>query len=78
MQGRRVSTFADASQPGDYCLMRSGALWVILPSGIHGRIDPEEWTITEEEDGTITVDPSIHDAPDGWHGWLRHGVWTSA
>lgn len=38
-------------------------------------------TFTEEDDGTLTVEPSIsnltssgeHD--DGWHGYLEHGVW---
>lgn len=26
---------------------------------------------------TITVSPSIWDTPQGWHGWLEHGVWRS-
>lgn len=34
-------------------------------------------TVTEHEDGTITVSPSIFDAPDGWHGFLERGVWRS-
>ena len=34
-------------------------------------------TITEEPDGTVTVEPSIADEGVGsWHGWLRKGVWT--
>lgn len=78
MQGRRVSGVVELKQPGDYCVMRSGALWVVLPSGVHGRVDPEDWTITEHEDGTVSVSPSIHDAPDGWHGFLERGVWRSA
>lgn len=27
---------------------------------------------------TITVAPSIWDTPQGWHGWLDHGVWRAA
>jgi hypothetical protein len=37
----------------------------------------EPWSITEHDDGTISVLPSIMD-PDGWHGWLERGVWRSA
>lgn len=77
LQGRRVPTVGDVEKPGDYCLLTSGALRVLLPSGVPGRLDPERWAITVHEDDTVTVHPSIHDAPDGWHGWLVHGVWTS-
>lgn len=37
----------------------------------------EPWTITEHDDGSITVSPSIMD-PGGWHGRLERGVWMSA
>lgn len=26
---------------------------------------------------SITVTPSIWNSPQGWHGWLDHGVWRS-
>lgn len=35
--------------------------------------------ITEHEDGTITVSPSILIRGGGekdWHGWLKRGVWS--
>lgn len=40
--------------------------------------------ITEHDDGTITVSPSIliqstwASEPVQWHGWLEHGVWREA
>jgi hypothetical protein len=36
-----------------------------------------DWEITEHDDGTISVQPSIMD-PGGWHGFLDRGVWTAA
>ena len=49
--------------------------WFIVdPRGDVGRI--ETHTVTEHEDGSVTVSPSI--APyeaGGWHGYLEHGVW---
>jgi hypothetical protein len=39
-------------------------------------------TFAEEDDGTLTISPSISDRKrsgntesDGWHGYLEHGVW---
>jgi hypothetical protein len=38
-------------------------------------VEPK-WTITEHEDKTITVTPSIwFNSPTGWHGFLERGVW---
>lgn len=38
-----------------------------------------EHEVTEHEDGTITVSPSIlvghTDGAEGWHGYLEHGIW---
>jgi hypothetical protein len=88
MQGRRRDDGTDVDQlePGDYC--RRGTMWwVCLPNGVIGRID-DRWTVVEHDDGTasagsegkfmMSVSPSIHDAPDGWHGWLERGVWWEA
>lgn len=61
-----------------------------VPDTINGYIQLEpgtEWigslgshTVTEHDDGTWTVDPSIliRSGPgmtDEWHGWLRAGIW---
>lgn len=94
-QGTRVQNM-DAvweGEPGYYYPTLNGAgevtaLWFKLPTGSLGRIanighgqgDDPEWTITLNEDGTVTVDPSIeqHEIPDHapyWHGHLVGGVW---
>lgn len=88
MQGRRLpdQTWGEEgdwrdSQPGDYMkVIRRGGQqpwWFIRDPDNHvGRLS-DGHQVTEHEDGTITVSPSIYDAPDGWHGWLEHGVWRS-
>ena len=54
--------------------------WYIRdPTGDASSIRLEHHSVTEFEDGTITVSPSIvvrHG--NGWHGWLRRGVWSPA
>lgn len=53
---------------------------VTTPDGSLGCLDPSVHTITEHEDGTITVEPSLNMSkrkPGGWHGWLRRGVFES-
>jgi hypothetical protein len=65
---------------GDYGL-HPKAGWQCRPFGFHtGGIGKH--IITEHEDGTITVFPSIllHDFDDNgnpitWHGYLEHGKW---
>ncbi len=48
----------------------------------HVTFPPHEYTI--ESDGTLTISPSISDkrtgsdVSDGWHGYLRKGVWELA
>lgn len=80
MAGRRLYANEDGKfgwmQPGDYYF--DGYVWVIRdPNGKLGSIG--EHTVTEHEDGTITVSPSIlDDAPGGWHGFLERGVWREA
>lgn len=87
LQGRRVEGdgWTDLKFPGDYVLIHEGGgrvLWAILPDGSAARLPAEDhpegkgWTITEEGAGSITVSPSIFsDPPNGWHGYLEHGVW---
>jgi hypothetical protein len=91
VQGRRVPD-SDIIKFGDWepgCYGRvhfdddfdKGWLWFCIPpngvaAGVGGL---SKHTITEHEDGTITVSPSIlvHPAADapGWHGYLERGVW---
>jgi hypothetical protein len=72
------------------------AVWFRLPTGSIGRIasrghgvnDEPEWDIAVEDDGAVTVSPSIQQryVPAGpafpetppWHGFLEHGVWREA
>ena len=49
---------------------------VTAPDGSQCSLNPAIHTITEHDDGTITVNPSIVTAT--WHGWLRLGNWESA
>jgi hypothetical protein len=61
-----------------------GWIWkAVLPSGAEGDLTAHQ--ITEHEDGTITVTPSIQGDStsgliigDGWHGFLERGVWREA
>lgn len=77
-QGRRRpdGTPVHELEPGDYSVHRAGErVWLCLPSGQFGQVD-YQWTVTVEgSEGPVTVSPSIHDAPDGWHGFLERGVW---
>lgn len=79
-QGRRLpddtDIFAEAAlAPGDYVL-REGVVWAIEPEGGRAMMKLDGWTTTVHEDGTISLAPSIHvNPPNGWHGYLEHGVW---
>jgi hypothetical protein len=78
MNGRRVYPRESDGhlylQPGDYGKDNDGMWYVRPPRGHGGHLDGH--TVTEHEDGTITVSPSILDPePGGWHGYLEHGVW---
>lgn len=74
MKGRRVYpdergglTLAE----GDYGRTPAGE-WLLRPPGCGmGALDGH--TVTEHEDGTITVSPSI--VANEWHGFLERGVW---
>ncbi len=77
-----------ASEPGDYVKVpehvhptrRSDGqpVWYVRdPNGRIGALVTHQ--VTEHDDGTITVQPSILDGmPGGWHGWLERGVWREA
>jgi hypothetical protein len=78
--------------PGSYMKVSTGrrVLWYIVdPDGEIGSLGYRH-TVTEHDDGSITVSPSILADPgrhaegigdiikaDGWHGFLEHGVWRS-
>jgi hypothetical protein len=64
---------------GAYAKLPNGD-WAIHPPGGHyGTISPSVHTITEHDDGTVTMSPSIlyHASGtfEGWHGYLEKGVW---
>lgn len=66
-------------EPGDYMLVTTPQatreLWFRDPIGMVGRCVTH--TITEHEDGSVSVDPSIADEGAGtWHGWLKRGEWS--
>ena len=88
MQGRKRPDNFDwrESEPGDYGWqtwhLNEGEreLFIRDPFGAVGRIAISTHRVTEHEDGTVTVDPSIAPRdgaePGAFHGWLRQGVWT--
>jgi hypothetical protein len=68
----------EAVQPGDYWKLvhNDGSVewYAHVPSGETGSLAGHE--VTEHEDGTITVSPSILTAGERvWHGYLERGVW---
>ena len=89
--GRRVRVdkdgfFVDIGKPGDYGRINrtieqvhgfSKQLWwqVFAPDGSSCSLNPEVHEVTEHDDGTISVHPSI--ITKTWHGWLKRGRWES-
>lgn len=84
MTGERLSNGFHGEPPrGAYWLDEDGTWSVCTPNGRIGSL--ANHTVTEHEDKTITVSPSIlvysrpahgdvNERP-GWHGFLEHGVW---
>jgi hypothetical protein len=85
MMGSRLPDGTDWSSsinPGDYWKHSSGTWYAETPNGHLANLIRH--TVTEHEDGSITVSPSIlvsspHNGKAGelWHGFLEHGVWRS-
>lgn len=83
MNGRRIDIttdkhFVSNMQPGDYGLYE-GRWYCCTPKQgfayLTGHSDPSrDWEVTEHEDGTITVKPSINQV-GRWHGYLEKGIW---
>ena len=86
MQGHRRAdgTQPHELQPGEYALASEDAqvVWLCSPVGKAGHVSAPTWGITVEQDGTVTVSPSIwwdaHESPPGWHGFLERGIWREA
>lgn len=78
MIGKRVHPNDDGQlllAEGEYGKSGDG-VWFARPPGNHmGNLSGH--TVTEHEDGTITVAPSIliDDGRSQWHGYLERGVW---
>ncbi len=95
MNGRRIPDGADwfgfddtgterpPGHPGDYGRMMLDGKWewmVQAPSGFVGCLSGHD--VTEHENGTISVSPSIliyspGGAETNYHGYLERGVWRS-
>lgn len=82
MQGRRIHPGADGYfqepvKPGDYFRSRDGTWSAMTPNGY--RCGLRNHQVTEHDDGTITVGPSIRvltsNDTEVWHGFLERGVW---
>jgi hypothetical protein len=77
MQGKRIDASSNPRfAPGEYGRVSDGTWYACTPNGMLGNLANHE--VTEHEDGTITVSPSILVTGwDGqeWHGYLERGVW---
>lgn len=79
MKGRRTAdnTEPHTFQPGDYGLWRS-QWWAQTPTKVACNLAGH--SVTEHEDGTITVSPSIlasNHTLGTWHGYLEQGNWRT-
>jgi hypothetical protein len=67
-------------KPGEYGKWTDGTWYGCTPTDEGCNLGSHQ--VTEHEDGTITVFPSIGiskaagGAPYVWHGFLRRGVWS--
>lgn len=83
MQGRKIFNEDDSwraddePHPGDYWYSEANKGWFCrVLNGDFANLRKHE--VTEHEDGTITVSPSILTFDENgprWHGFLEHGVW---
>lgn len=85
MRGTRLPDGTDWSsslEPGSYWKRSIGHFYGITPNGHLANL--QKHAVTEHDDGTITVSPSIlvsspHNEKAGelWHGYLVQGVWKA-
>ena len=86
MIGKRVELIPQEGgfqhlQPGEYGKWTDGTWYCETPNGHGGNLGSH--SVTEHEDGTITVSPSIRVSgrnskgadQELWHGFLERGVW---
>lgn len=83
MQGKRVSNHDELfATRGSWLLVNRDGKRIFLINTPNGHIgDVSRHEVTEHEDGTITVSPSIlvSDASgELYHGFLERGVWRQA
>lgn len=92
MKGRRITSDEASNlrnvKPGDYWRDPSGVWYAACPAPVDedGLVTALALLVghrvTEHEDGTITVTPSIvvrgWDQAQEYHGWLERGEWRSA
>jgi hypothetical protein len=79
LQGRRVAWHAQILSACEYAQRPDGTWYAASPNGLIGNLGGHQ--VTEHEDGTITVRPSILVSSRGsearWHGYLERGVWRA-
>lgn len=78
MQGNRIDAQDNPRLfPGEYGIFSDGAWYACTPNGHAASL--RNHTVTEHEDGTITVSPSIlvstAQGDPLWHGYLENGIW---
>lgn len=84
MNGKRVyHTEPHQMAPGEFGRWdRDNGNWYArCPSRLDLTANLTRHSVTEHEDGTITVSPSIlveGGNGESWHGYLEHGVWREA
>jgi hypothetical protein len=74
---RRDFTDSELLNPGEYGRLSVNGQWYAETPNGHGA-NLSRHTVTEHEDGTITVSPSIlvsNHTGALWHGHLVQGVW---
>jgi hypothetical protein len=76
LQGKRVEWASQIMNPGEFAKLPDGTWYAETPNGHTANLAAHQ--ITEHEDGTITVSPSIlvrDSTSERWHGFLERGVW---
>jgi hypothetical protein len=85
MQGNRVYAKEGDPlwlKPGEFGVSPRDGIWYArTPNGLFGNLAEHE--VTENQDGTITVSPSIlvtgydneSNSDITWHGYLENGLW---
>ena len=76
IKGNRNDVEPHLLKPGEYG--KDKGLWCCVPPGTDLLGNLSRHTVTEHEDGTITVSPSILVKGGNlgeWHGYLEAGMW---